>query len=89
MAANPWQLSKIFMRAFVVDFFAVVGIAAVGSGRHTRRVLQLHNVIEAWWVVEQEVARFGPTTPKRAGRLSDASVDPTEPRSAPVVVTRE
>jgi hypothetical protein len=23
-------------------------------------------------------ARFGPTTPKRAGRLADASVDPTE-----------
>ena len=32
----------------------------------------------AWWVVEQELARFGPTTPTRAGRLADASVDPTE-----------
>jgi hypothetical protein len=27
------------------------------------------------------LARFGPTTPTRAGRLADASVDPTEARS--------
>jgi hypothetical protein len=30
------------------------------------------------------VARFGPTTPQRAGRLADASVDPTEARNAEV-----
>jgi hypothetical protein len=29
----------------------------------------------------QELARFGPTTPKLAGRLADASVDPTEARN--------
>jgi hypothetical protein len=29
------------------------------------------------------VARIGSTTPKRAGRLADASVDPTEPPYAP------
>src|SRR5262245_7273714 len=28
--------------------------------------------------------RFGPTTPTRAGRLADASVDPTEARRFPV-----
>jgi hypothetical protein len=27
--------------------------------------------------------RCGPTTPKRAGRLADASVDPTDARNAP------
>jgi hypothetical protein len=31
-----------------------------------------------------KVARVGPTTPKRAGRLADASVDPTEARKATV-----
>ena len=31
--------------------------------------------------VESHVARFGPTTPTRARRPSDASVDPTEARS--------
>jgi hypothetical protein len=30
------------------------------------------------------LARFGPTTPKRAGRLYDASVDPTEARKATI-----
>jgi hypothetical protein len=30
------------------------------------------------------VARFGPTTPTRAGRLADASVDHTEARKATV-----
>jgi hypothetical protein len=30
------------------------------------------------------VARFGPTTPKRARRLADASVDPTDARYAKV-----
>jgi hypothetical protein len=29
----------------------------------------------------QELARFGPTTPTRAGRLADASVDPTDARN--------
>ena len=28
-------------------------------------------------------ARFGPTTPTRAGRLADASVDPTDARKMP------
>ena len=32
------------------------------------------------------VARFGPTTPTRARRLADASVDPTEARNAPVLL---
>jgi hypothetical protein len=32
---------------------------------------------------DNRVARFGPTTPKRAGRLSDASVDQTEARNIP------
>jgi hypothetical protein len=31
--------------------------------------------------VVSTVARGGPTTPTRAGRLADASVDPTEARS--------
>jgi hypothetical protein len=31
-----------------------------------------------------ELARFGPSTPKRARRPFDASVDPTEARSAAV-----
>ena len=31
------------------------------------------------------VARFGPTTPTRARRLADASVDPTEARNCPAV----
>jgi len=30
---------------------------------------------------DSRVARFGPTTPTRAGRLPDASVDPTEARN--------
>jgi hypothetical protein len=30
--------------------------------------------------VESTLARFGPTTPTRARRLADASVDPTEAR---------
>jgi hypothetical protein len=29
---------------------------------------------------ESKLARVGPTTPKRASRLADASVDPTEAR---------
>jgi hypothetical protein len=36
------------------------------------------------WAVESKLARFGPTTPKRAGRLADASVDPTDARCAEV-----
>jgi hypothetical protein len=32
--------------------------------------------------VESTLARFGPTTPKRAGRLADASVDPVEESEA-------
>src|SRR6516164_4937625 len=40
---------------------------------------QLH---QAWpW---SGLARFGPTTPTRAGRLADASVDPTEARKTKV-----
>ena len=77
MAANPWQLSKIFIREFVVDFFAGVGIAVLGSGRHTRLLLQLYDVIEARWVVEQGVARFGPTTPKQVGPRSLRSIRTT------------
>jgi hypothetical protein len=38
--------------------------------------------MDAWWVIEQDVARFGPTTPKRARRLAEASVDPTDARKA-------
>jgi hypothetical protein len=34
-------------------------------------------------VANSDLARVDPTTPKRATRLSDASVDPTEARSAP------
>ena len=30
---------------------------------------------------ECRIARFGPTTPTRAGRLADASVDPTDARN--------
>jgi hypothetical protein len=30
------------------------------------------------WAAEPKPARFGPTTPMRARRLADASVDPTE-----------
>src|SRR5215813_4954663 len=33
-------------------------------------------------VAVRRIARFGPTTPTRAGRLADASVDPTEARCA-------
>jgi hypothetical protein len=32
--------------------------------------------------LEAHLARFGPTTPTRAGRLADASVDPTDARNA-------
>jgi hypothetical protein len=39
MATNSWHLGRIFMREFVVDFLAGLGIAAVGSGRHARLVL--------------------------------------------------
>jgi hypothetical protein len=66
MAANSWRLGRIFMRKFVVDFVVGVRIAAVGSRRHATLVLQLRNVMEAWWVVEQEVARVGPTTTTRS-----------------------
>jgi hypothetical protein len=34
-------------------------------------------------VLDPTLARFGPTTPARAGRLADASVDWTDMRSAP------
>src|SRR5262245_8164162 len=33
-------------------------------------------------VANSDLARVGPTTPTRAGRLADASVDPTEARCA-------
>jgi hypothetical protein len=33
------------------------------------------------------LARFGPTTPTRAGRLADASVDPTEARNRRALTT--
>ena len=33
------------------------------------------------WATESRLARFGPTTPTRAGRLADASVDHTEARN--------
>jgi hypothetical protein len=33
---------------------------------------------------DNRVARFGPTTPTRARRLTDASVDPTDARCAKV-----
>ena len=35
-------------------------------------------------VPQNELARVGPTTPTRAGRLADASVDPTDARKATV-----
>jgi hypothetical protein len=35
----------------------------------------------------EDLARFGPTTPKRAGRLADASVDHTEARKGEVGTT--
>jgi hypothetical protein len=35
-------------------------------------------------VAHQDLARFGPTTPTRARRLADASVDPTDARCAKV-----
>jgi hypothetical protein len=38
-----------------------------------------------WWAAEFRLARFGPPTPTRAGRLFDASVDPTEARNTPVL----
>jgi hypothetical protein len=37
------------------------------------------------WIA-QELARVGPTTPTRARRPFDASVDPTEARNVPVAV---
>jgi hypothetical protein len=36
------------------------------------------------WAAETKLARVGPTTPKRAGRLADASVDQTEAPYMPI-----
>ena len=36
------------------------------------------------WASESKLARFGPTTPTRAGRLADASVDPTDAPYMPI-----
>ena len=47
-------------------------VAAAGLGRITLVLAQRHS--------GSNLARFGPTTPTRAGRLADASVDPTEAR---------
>jgi hypothetical protein len=63
-------------------------ISAVQTHNHLLRSSQLdrstlrqefEQLHQAWpW---SGLTRFGPTTPTRAGRLSDASVDPTEAQS--------
>jgi hypothetical protein len=39
------------------------------------------------WRVRMQLARVGPTTPTRAGRLADASVDPTEARCRTIALS--
>jgi hypothetical protein len=47
-----------------------------------RSALEFEQLHQAWpW---SGLARFGPTTPTRARRLADASVDPTDARKATV-----
>jgi hypothetical protein len=59
---QPRELHKHLLRGSQLD-------------RSTMRQ-ELERLHQAWpW---SGLARFGPTTPKRAGRLADASVDPTE-----------
>jgi hypothetical protein len=53
--------------------------------RHSRLpVLRANLVVRR---LAQEIARVGPTTPKRARRLYDASVDPTDARNALALLT--
>jgi hypothetical protein len=51
-----------------------MSVGATGLGRNPHPSLPDGNFLSA-------VARFGPTTPTRARKLADASVDPTEARN--------
>src|SRR5262249_34146456 len=82
--AEPWE-DQDLRPSPIIDTIPLTNVKAPGT-----IVLDVEPLVSDRFsvtltpAVPAYLARFGPTTPTRAGRLADASVDPTEARKAAV-----